>query len=171
MVGSPVFHLVCGGTGAGKSTYARRLTAQVAGVRFSLDEWMATLFAPDAPQPLQYGWALERVARCETQIGATATALATTGVSSILDLSFARATQRRSWAAIAAAAGAEVRLHVLEVDVAERWRRVERRNAEKGATFSLEVDRGVFDFFEDLWQEPTAEEFTAMGGVSVHSAP
>ena len=42
-------HLVFGPQGAGKTTHARALAARIGGVRFSIDEWMAQLFAPDWP--------------------------------------------------------------------------------------------------------------------------
>lgn len=39
-------------------------------------------------------------------------------------------------------------LHYLDVPVEERWRRVERRNAERGEIFRLEFTRQMFDFVE-----------------------
>ena len=41
--------LVVGCTGAGKTTYARQLAAELGAVRFSIDEWMMALFGPDVP--------------------------------------------------------------------------------------------------------------------------
>src|SRR5580704_10305241 len=63
-------HLICGSTGAGKTTYALRLSEQLGAVRFSIDEWMATLFWMDTPQPLDPAWSVERFSRCMTQIWA-----------------------------------------------------------------------------------------------------
>ena len=45
----PMIYLICGSTGAGKTTYAIQLTAKVGAVRFSIDEWMKALFWMDAP--------------------------------------------------------------------------------------------------------------------------
>jgi predicted kinase len=67
-----LIHLICGSTGAGKTTYALRLSDHLEGVRFSIDEWMATLFWMDTPQPLNPAWSIERVERCLTQIWAVA---------------------------------------------------------------------------------------------------
>jgi len=39
-----LIHLVCGSTGAGKTTYARALSERIGAVRFSIDEWMTALF-------------------------------------------------------------------------------------------------------------------------------
>ena len=61
-------HLICGSTGAGKTTYAMKIAEAGGSVRFTIDEWMAALFFPDAPEPLSFQWALERVIRCENQI-------------------------------------------------------------------------------------------------------
>ena len=41
---SSIIYLICGSTGAGKTTYAIRLSETVGAVRFSIDEWMAALF-------------------------------------------------------------------------------------------------------------------------------
>ena len=61
-------HLICGSTGAGKTTYAIMLVASTGAIPFTIDEWMAALFFPDAPEPLTFQWALERVIRCENRI-------------------------------------------------------------------------------------------------------
>ena len=47
-----LFHIICGSTGAGKSTYARKLAEQVGGLHFAIDDWMVTLFWKDSPQPI-----------------------------------------------------------------------------------------------------------------------
>ena len=76
----PLFHLVAGPTGAGKTTFALALTERLGGVRFSIDEWMTTLFWPDAPAALDYAWAIERVNRCEAMIAEAALAVTTRAV-------------------------------------------------------------------------------------------
>ena len=45
---TPLLHMVCGGVGAGKTTYARKLADEIGGLRFSIDEWMTSLFGPDS---------------------------------------------------------------------------------------------------------------------------
>jgi predicted kinase len=44
-----VIHLICGSTGAGKTTYATGLRQQLGALHLSIDDWMVTLFAPDKP--------------------------------------------------------------------------------------------------------------------------
>lgn len=128
-------HFVCGGTGAGKTTYALQLSERLGAVRFSIDEWMAALFWMDAPQPLNAAWSMERVERCSAQIWRTAVKVASRGVACVLDLGFASAEQRTRFAQLAREANLSVQLHFLDVSVAERWRRVEERNAGKGDTY------------------------------------
>jgi hypothetical protein len=53
-------HLLCGSTGAGKTTHARDLVAQTGAVSFSIDAWMAALFWMDAPEPPDPAWAIAR---------------------------------------------------------------------------------------------------------------
>lgn len=159
--------LIVGCTGAGKTTYARRLADVLGGVRFSIDEWMTTLFWADSPQPIRFEWTMERIARCEAQIFAMARQLAARGVPALLDLGFTRLEHRDKFRAMAADAGLSVQVHFLDVPAAERWQRVERRNSERGETYAMTVDRQMFDFMEDLWEPPLAAEWQAHGGCRI----
>jgi len=162
-------HLVCGSTGAGKTTYALKLAEQLAAVRFSIDEWMSALFWMDTPQPLDPAWSMERVERCSAQIWATAAQIAARGVPCILDLGFSLAAQRARYADLAREAGLSVQLHFLDASPAERWRRVEARNCQKGETYQLgfDVTREMFDFVETLWEPPSDAEMAACNGLRI----
>ena len=50
-------HMVCGSTGAGKTTYSMKLENALPAVRFSIDEWMMELFWPDASPETTFDWA------------------------------------------------------------------------------------------------------------------
>jgi predicted kinase len=163
----PAFHLVCGSTGAGKTTYSLALVQRLNGVRFSIDEWMVELFGKDRPEPLPFEWVVDRVERCEQQIGRMAVQCARAGVAPVLDLSFLRARDRANFARIAEQAACSVALHVLDVPAAERWNRVKLRNETRGETFSLTVSQPIFAFFEKIWEPPTPAEMSAYNGVSV----
>ena len=158
---TPLIHLVCGSTGAGKTTAALELAAGLPALHLSIDDWMTTLFWADSPQPIQFAWAMARVKRCEAQIWTTALAAARLGVASVLDLGFTKAEHRQRFYALAGAEGLGVRLHYVNVPAAERWRRVEARNTERGTTFRLEVNRQMFDFIESIWEPPGAAELAA----------
>jgi predicted kinase len=163
----PAFHIICGSTGAGKSTYAKHLADDIGGIHFAIDEWMVALFWKDSPDPIEFEWAMERVNRCEVQIAAMATQCVARGVPAILDLGFTKAAHRQKFADIAEGAGIEVTLHFLDVPADMRWQRVQNRNAQKGETFSLEVGRDMFDFVEGMWEAPDKDELARLNGRRV----
>jgi len=103
-----MMHLICGSTGAGKTTYANELRQQLGALHLSIDDWMVTLFAADMPPQGSWPWIEERLLRCERQILVTALQAARMTVPSILDLGLQRVDQRRRVAERAAAAGLRV---------------------------------------------------------------
>ena len=151
-------HLLTGGTGAGKTTYARTLAARHGAMRFSIDDWMVRLFWVDSPQPPCFDWTMERIGRVEAQMRDNISALAQIGVDSVLDLGFTKRAHRADFAQFAAELGLPVTLHWIDLPADERWRRVEQRNAQKGASFAMAVDRDMFDFMEGVWEAPTVAE-------------
>ena len=60
-----------------------------------------------------------------------------------------------------------MRLHHLDVDAEERWRRVQGRNTERGPTYRLEVTREMFDFVETLLERPSDDELANLNGERV----
>jgi predicted kinase len=162
-----MIHLLCGSTGAGKTVYARRLAAELGGVHFSIDEWMTDLFWPDAPQPIEGGWAMARVERCRARIWSTALAVAQAGTPCLLEIGLTTTVARADFAARAAASGMALRLHYLDVPAEERWRRVERRNRASEGQLDFAIDRAMFDFVEAMWEPPTDAELTSMNGLRI----
>lgn len=160
-------HLICGSTGAGKTTHALKLARELGAVHFSIDDWMVRLFRPDLPPRLHWPWIAERAARCEGLIVDHALQLGRCGVSSILDLAFLRADLREAVRRHAEAAGLAIRLHLVDVPAEERWRRVCGRNEEKGQTYRITVTRPMFDLIETIWQPPSPDEMAALKGVRV----
>lgn len=151
-------HMICGLTGAGKTTYAEALRRDIGGVRFSIDDWNARLFFPDRQPDSGFDWFLERVRRCCAQMRATAEQVLETGVPAVFDCGFTDRAERQVFYDWADGLGLPVTLHYLDIDKAERRARVERRNAEKGATFALEVTPEMFEFMETIWQAPAPDE-------------
>lgn len=162
--GAPLVHIVTGGTGAGKTHYSIQLAEQLRGRRFSIDDWMTTLFWVDAPQPPSFEWAMDRIGRCEAQIRAEVRTLAELGVACVLDLGFTKAEHRESFACFAEEIGAGVALHWVDIPTDVRWDRVLDRNRERGATYAMDVDRAMFDFMESEWEAPSTEELTRWNG-------
>lgn len=154
----PAVHLIRGLTGAGKTTFARGLATECGAVRFSIDEWMANLFAADTPDPLTFEWAIERVGRCEAQIWQTGLATLAAGRDIVLDLGFTTREQRDRFRALAVEAGHEVSLHYVTAARELRLDRVRQRNHDRSETFAFEVTDGMFDFMEDRFELPAPEE-------------
>lgn len=45
-----MIHLVCGSAGAGKTTYAGKLSRQLGALPLSIDDWMVGLFSAASPR-------------------------------------------------------------------------------------------------------------------------
>lgn len=160
-------HMITGLTGAGKSTYAETLRRDLPGVRFSIDDWNANLFFMDREPSSDFQWFYERVQRCCRQMRDTAEHVLDTDVPVIFDCGFTDLRERTTFYDWADGLGLPVTLHFVDVDSETRWARVEARNAERGATFALEVTREMFDFMEGIWQAPQANELAARNGIVI----
>lgn len=155
--------LVVGLTGAGKSTYCGELAKRERAAVYSIDHWMKSLFWQDMPKDPDMKWFQEnsewyvdRIARCEKLIESEMKSLTQCGISVILDLGFTAKSHRDHYVQIGNSLHAETEIHYLDVPEEERWDRVQRRNAEKGATYSMQVSREMFDYIESIF-EPIEE--------------
>ncbi len=155
---SATLHVIYGPSGAGKTTYAQAFARGQGAVAFILDEWMARLFGPDMPTPLEYDWAVERVGRCEAQIWSVAAGVMATGASVILDLGLLRKADRDRIREIAQAVDLPLQFHYVTAPEAVRRARVESRNEVRGETFAIEVSPAHFEFIEGVFETPDAEE-------------
>jgi predicted kinase len=162
-----VVHLVCGPTGSGKTTYARRLAEQEGAVRFSIDEWMSALFWMDASHPFEPSWAMARVQRCAGLIWNTAREVCLRGVPCVLEIGLTSLESRTRYSGLARDAGLPVKLHLVDAPQDVRWARVQARNSEagEGGQLPFELTREMFDFVETMWEPPSDQELAAMGGV------
>jgi predicted kinase len=154
----PTVHLVCGPVGAGKTTYAMRLARKRSAVHFAIDDWMSTLFWPDAPKPASLAWALEHTRRCDRQVLRVCAELARIGVDAVADLGFMKREHRESFSRDAGSLGFQVLLHVVQADLAERRQRVQRRNTHAQDVLSVEVPDDIFDWAETWYEAPAADE-------------
>lgn len=165
---SATLHVIFGPSGAGKTTYAHAFARREKAVAFILDDWMARLFAPDMPEPLEYEWMIERVQRCEAQIWSTAAAVLATGTSVILDIGLMRRADRQRVREIAAAAELPLQFHFVTASPQARRARVAERNVVRGENFAIEVTPELFDFIEGVYEPPEPEELK--GAVVSESA-
>jgi len=151
-------HVIFGPCAAGKTTYAHALARREGAVPFVLDEWGAHLFGPDVQGPLDFGWMLERMARCNTLIWSTATAVLGAGSSVVLDNGGMRRADRERTRTMAEAAGLSVQWHFVDAPQAVRRARVAGRNEAKGETFVHEVSPEMFEMLEAVYEPPTPAE-------------
>ncbi len=154
----PTIHILCGNTGAGKTTYAHKLAAKKSAVRFSIDPWMDIHYGADyAGQGLD--WMLPRTERCKKQIWEVITQLIPLGIDVVLDLGFGSRASRDECREKAKALGAATQLHFLDVPREIRLERVMRRNRERDPkVFALEVTEEMFGYVEPMFEPPTVEE-------------
>ena len=151
-------YLICGSTGAGKSTFAKKLSEEFEAQVYSIDEWMKGLFWSDSPKTEVFSWALERVKRCEDLILTLAQRQLVRSQSVVLDLGFTTRQQRQRVFEKLQGSGHVFELIYLEVPAEVRRQRVQYRNLNRGETFAFEVSEQMFDFVETLFEAPTAEE-------------
>jgi predicted kinase len=168
--GRGALHLVIGSTGAGKSTYSRALAGQLGAARFAIDEWMAALFLPDRPEAAGPDWYLARIARATELIFQHAAELVRLKTPVVLEIGMTQLDARAAFYRQVDQAALPLKLHVIDAPREVRWARVEARNRERGATFSMEVTRPMFDFVETMWEPPDGAELARRDGVVVDTA-
>jgi predicted kinase len=151
-------NVIFGPCGAGKTTYAHAFARREKATAFVLDDWMARLFGPDMPEPLQYDWMIERVGRCEGQIWATAAGVLATGTSVILDIGLMRKADRDRVREIAEATGLRLQFHFVDAPQEVRRARVLDRNVVRGESFAIEVTPDLFEFIEGVYEPPEPGE-------------
>jgi predicted kinase len=151
-------NVIFGPCGAGKTTYAHTFARREKAVAFILDDWMARMFGPDMPEPIEYEWMLERVARCEAQIWSVAAGIIGAGGSVILDIGLMRRADRTRIREIAEATGLPLRFHFVDAPEEVRRARVAGRNVVRGENFAIEVSPDMFDFIEGVYEPPEPGE-------------
>ena len=160
-------HLIEGPVGAGKSTYAGRLALELRAAHMDLDDWMVRLFSPDRPADDFVAWYQERKRRCLEQIWVVSQDLIEKGQSVVLELGLVQRVDREEFYARADGAGIELSIYLLDAPKDVRWQRVQRRNAEQGATFKMAVSEEIFQIANAAWQPPDDAEIQARGIAEV----
>jgi predicted kinase len=144
--------------GAGKSTFALRLCQDHAAVRLTLDEWMAELFSQDRPDAGVMEWYVERTRRCIEQIWKLTKRLIDVDTNVVLEIGLIQRRDRERFYKRLDTAGYGLTVYVLDAARELRRERVERRNQEQGATFSMVVPPHIFELASDMWEPPDETE-------------
>ena len=161
-------HVIFGPSGAGKTTYAHAFARREGAVAFILDDWMARLFGPDMPEPIEYEWMIERVQRCEAQIWSTAAGVLATDRDVILDIGLMRRADRARVREIVQETGLPAQWHFVTASAEARRARVADRNVVRGEGFAIEVSPEMFDFIEGVFEPPEPDEL--LGAIISESA-
>src|SRR5262249_14852310 len=119
----PTVHLLFGSVGAGKKTYTKALADRIRGVPIADERGMVQLFLRDRPERMSLPWAVERTARCEMQMWAVGDQLIAKGIDMVFDGGLSKREHRERFRARAAQAGADSKLHYLDVDSETRRER------------------------------------------------
>lgn len=150
--------LVCGPTGAGKTTYSLSLAKEIEAIRFSIDPWMQTLYSKDMTS-LDYSWMMERVNRCYEQIWQVSEQIIAIDGNVILDLGFTTKAQRTIFSTRAKAMAIDAEIHYLDAPKETRKQRVVKRNLEKDpSVYAFEVTDMMFNFMEPRFEIPDNDE-------------
>jgi predicted kinase len=140
-------YLLCGKTGSGKTTYARKLEEQGA-VRFSLDEWMIRFYGHHMSRELFD----QRVQICEEMFFDLAEALVGRGVAVVIDHGFWKREARNHARQRLANTGAQIELVYLQVPDQVLLQRLRTHNASL-PTGTFVITEEMFELFS-AWFEP-----------------
>lgn len=150
-VTTPTIHLLCGLPGAGKTTLAKQLEADLPALRLTEDEWMLRLFPPDAPNDHTVRVPIKTV---QWDIAVRAIHL---GNHVVLDWGVWSRQERDDYRARAAALAIPLKLHFLDAPFAELVRRLEQRNATLPPT-TFQVTASELEAYLPCFQPPTRDE-------------
>ena len=146
-------YLLCGLSGAGKTTLAKQLEVSHAALRLCPDEWIATILA-DPNDSAELDRLRAPVESLQWEVAKRALLL---GINVILENGFWSQAERAQFRAEAEALGAQVELHYLEVSRDELWARLEKRNANlPPGTFPVSEEQ--LDLWLSWFEPPTEEE-------------
>jgi predicted kinase len=153
-----MLHLICGPTASGKTTLAKKLEQERGATRFSIDERLGDPNFPPRRDDQFIGKLIMRVAPVFSQIMKESLQELDQGKEVVLDVAAFRRETRygiRDWAS---SINVPLRLYYLSVGRPIRLERLRQRNAHKRDTYSFPVPEWVFEFVDQVFEVPTADE-------------
>ncbi len=154
----PKLHVICGRIAAGKSTLAAKLSEPDDIICISEDAWLSTLYGAQMQTVQDY---VKFSAKLRGIMTLHISQLLQAGLSVVLDYPANTLDNRRWMRDCAAQAKAEVLLHLLDVDEATCWQRLQDRNARGEHPFK--PSRAQFTQICQHYTPPRAEE-----GFAIH---
>ncbi|WP_298803608.1 ATP-binding protein [uncultured Lentibacter sp.] len=149
----PVLHMLCGKIAAGKSTLSATLGQGAGVIVIREDDWLHALYSDRLETLADYSAC---TARLREIVGPLSIDLLRAGTSVVLDFAANRPPERAWMRGLAQTAGAQARLHYLEVDDATCLTRLRARNARGEHPFR--VSEAQFHRITSHFVPPTEEE-------------
>ena len=146
-------YLLCGKTGSGKTTFARKLESERRAFRLSLDELMLPLFGEHMPRPVFE----QRSLACKEVLLGISERLLAFGSNVVLDWGFWSKAERSAVRARFSAAGAAVQLLYFALPDEQLQQRLQARNAQlPPGTYAISEE--MFQLFNQWFEPPSADE-------------
>lgn len=151
--GKPILYLICGKIASGKSTLARQLAAKPRTVLVREDHWLSTLYPDEMTNVPEY---VKYSGRLRSALEGHLVSLLKNGLSVVLDFP-ANTVGLRAWMQMLyQKAGAEHKLHYLDVPEEICKERLKRRNEDGSHEFAPSDEQ--FDLINRYFEPPTEEE-------------
>ncbi|NWB94486.1 ATP-binding protein [Pseudomonas gingeri] len=150
---APILHLVCGKIGSGKSTLAQNLAAAPSTLLISEDVWLAQLYPGEITEIADY---VRCAGRLRGVLAEHLVALLHAGVSVVLDFP-SNTLSSRLWArSVFERAGADHRLHFLDVGDDVCKARLKLRN--EAGDHPFKTTEAEFEVISRYFEAPAVEE-------------
>jgi predicted kinase len=153
-----MIHLLCGPSGAGKTTHAQTIAREKEAIRLSIDECLKPLNIPNRRDWAYAQTVLIKAEQCAGQILNKAKQLLAQNKDVVLDVATFRRIERDKVRAWAKNINSQIVLYYVSASLATRRKRVLNRNAEKGKAYSFEVPEWWFDLAEKAFEPPSEDE-------------